>query len=104
MCRIDHQLVSLAILGCEACKYLAESAHPAPSDEPIVNRLVRAIFSWCIAPAQPVADHKNNPADNPPIIDPGTPCDSGKYGSILRICASLNQIRSLMAMPPSHHH
>ncbi len=28
------------------------------------------------------------------------PCDNGKYGSIRRICASDNQIRSLMATPP----
>lgn len=34
----------------------------------------------------------------------GTPCHSGKYGSIRRICASDNQIKSLMSAPPSHRH
>jgi hypothetical protein len=31
----------------------------------------------------------------------GTPCDSGKYGSIRRICASDKSIKSLIAISPS---
>jgi len=34
----------------------------------------------------------------------GMPCDSGKYGAIRRICASGNQISSLMATPPLRRH
>jgi hypothetical protein len=30
----------------------------------------------------------------------GIPCDSGKYGSIRRICASDSKIKSPMAAPP----
>lgn len=33
-------------------------------------------------------------------ITRGTPCESGKYGSTQRICASGSQIKSLMATPP----
>ncbi len=34
----------------------------------------------------------------------GIPCDSGKYGSIRRICASDNPIGSLMTTPPQRSH
>jgi hypothetical protein len=33
------------------------------------DRLVRAILARHISPAQPVPDHEDDPADDPPIID-----------------------------------
>jgi len=45
-------------------------AQPAPADEPIVDRLVRPILARCIAPTKAIADHKDDPADDPSIIDP----------------------------------
>jgi hypothetical protein len=68
-------------------------------DEPVVDRLRRAVLSRRITPAQTVPDDEDDAADDPAVIDPQNSCDSGKYGSIRRICASDNQIRSLMATP-----
>jgi hypothetical protein len=91
MRRIDHQLIRLARFGYKACKYLIEhpydgfptilriagtsaiSAHTAPANEPVVNGLGRAIRPWRIAPAQPVANDKDNPADDPTVINAGNP-------------------------------
>ncbi len=73
MCRIDHQLIRLARFGCEACKYLVEHTHRAPSDKPVVDRLGRAILRWSVAPAQPIADYENNTADDPTVIDARNP-------------------------------
>ena len=71
MCRIDHHLIRLARLGCEACEYLVEHAHTAPADEPIVDRFGWPVLRWSIAPAQPVADYENDATDNPAVIDAG---------------------------------
>ena len=67
---VDHQLVGLAALGGKGCEDAVEHAHPAPADEAVVDRFVRTVIGWSIAPALPVADHKDDPADDPPIIDP----------------------------------
>ena len=32
-----------------------------PAHEPVVKCLVRAIFQWCITPAQPIADNEDYP-------------------------------------------
>ena len=49
---------------------LVEHAHAAPADEPVVDSLGRAILGRGIAPAQTIADHEDDTADNPPVIDP----------------------------------
>ena len=67
---IDHQLIRPPALGRQRRKNEVEHARPAPADEAIVDRLVRAIVLRCVAPAQPVADHKDGPADHPSIVDP----------------------------------
>lgn len=41
-------------------------------------------------------DHEDDPRYHPAIIDPRHPVESGKYGSIRRICASVSQIKSPM--------
>jgi hypothetical protein len=96
MRRIDHQLVGFATLGRECCEDPVEHAKSAPPDEAVVDRFGRTIVSGRITPPQAVPDDKNDTASS----TRGPPCDSGKYGSIRRICASDNQIRSLMATPP----
>jgi hypothetical protein len=78
---------------------LVEHAEPAPLDETVVGRLRRTVLGGSITPTRSVPDHKDDTADDPTIIDRGTPCDSGKHGSVRRICASDSQIRSLMATP-----
>jgi hypothetical protein len=37
-----------------------------------MKRLMRAVLFWSGLPLQSVADHIDNTADNPPVIDLGT--------------------------------
>ena len=84
---INHQLVKLARLGGQACEYLVEhpsdgfptmpciagtfaiSAHRAPADNPILDRLGWPIRPWRIAPAQTALDYENDTADDPTVIN-----------------------------------
>jgi len=68
---VDHQLIWLAALRRQSREDLVEHAHAAPADEPVGDRLGRAILGRDITPAQTVADHEDDTADNPPIINPG---------------------------------
>lgn len=70
---IDHQLIWLPALGGELGEDAVEHAHAAPADEPIVERLGWPILGGSIAPAQAIADHEDDTADNPRVIDPGHP-------------------------------
>lgn len=67
---VDHQPIRLPALGGGLGEDAVEHAQAAPADEPVVDRLVRAITGRCITPAEPVPDHENNAAHNPPVIDP----------------------------------
>ena len=67
---VDHQLVRLPTLGSELSKDPVEHAQAAPADEPVVDRLVRAIAKRRITPAQSVPDHEDDAAHDPPIIYP----------------------------------
>jgi hypothetical protein len=97
---VDHQLVRLATLGRQRRENAVEDAEAAPADEPVVDCLVRAVVLRSIAPAWPLRITKIMPLMTRRSSTRGTPCDCGKCCSILRICASDNQIRSLMATPP----
>ena len=70
---VDHDPLRFAALARQFGENLVEHAQAAPSNEPIVDRLVRAIIARSVAPAQPVLDHKDDGADDPPIIDPRDP-------------------------------
>ncbi len=67
---IDHQPIGLPALGSELGEDPVEHAQAAPADEAVVDRLVRPIVGRRIAPAQPVPDHEDDAAHDPPIIDP----------------------------------
>ena len=67
---VDHELIGLAALGGELGKDPVEHAQAAPADEAVVDRLMRTIGGRRITPAQPVPDHEDDTADDPPIIDP----------------------------------
>ena len=100
MGRIDHQRIRLAALGRQCGKNAVKDHHTAPADKPVVDRLVRAIVRRGITPAQAVADHKDDAADDAPVIDPGNPMRQWKIR--LESGASAppdNQIKSLMAAP-----
>lgn len=67
---IDHELIGLCALGGELGKDAVEESQAAPADEPVVDRLVRAITSRRISPAQSVPDHKDDAAYDLTVIDP----------------------------------
>jgi hypothetical protein len=67
---VDRQLIGLAALCRQFGKYPVEHAEAAPADEAVVDRLVKIVFSGRVAPPQPVPDHEEDAADDPPVIDP----------------------------------
>ncbi len=67
---IDHQLIRLAALRSQCGKDLVEHAKPAPADEPVVDRLVRAILARRVSPAQSIPGHDDGPALDPTIVNP----------------------------------
>ena len=67
---VDHQLLRDANFGSQGRGDALEDAHPAPANEAVVERLVRAVAAWRILPHQPVADDVDDPADHPPVINP----------------------------------
>src|ERR1700710_2928317 len=70
---VDHQLVGLSTLGSQRGEDTVEDAQAAPSNEAVIDRLVRPIVCRRIAPAKAVADHEDDTADNPLVINPGHP-------------------------------
>ena len=60
MGRIDHQLVGINSFSGQTCKYPVEHAQLAPADEAVVDRPVRAVLGWRIAPPQAVPDDEDN--------------------------------------------
>lgn len=73
MGRINHHLIRRPGHVGKLSEYPVEHAKPAPTDEPVVDRLVRAVIRWGVTPAQPVADHKDDATENPPVINPRNP-------------------------------
>jgi len=73
MGRIDHQLLGPSAFCRKLGEDPVEHSQPAPAHEAVVDRLVWAIVLGRIAPPKPVPDHEDDPADHPPVIDPGNP-------------------------------
>ena len=69
MRRVDHDALRLRAFAREGREDSIEDAQLAPADEAVVERLVRPIGLGRILPLQTVADHVDNPADDPPVID-----------------------------------
>src|SRR6476661_7020378 len=93
MRRIDHQPRRLAGLACQFGEYLVEHPETAPAHEPVIDRLVRTIFAWCIAPAQPVPDDEDNPAYHSPVVNSRDPVLQRKIplGASAPLTAETNQ-------------
>ena len=68
---VDHQQVGLSGLAREGGEDAVEHAEAAPAYEAIVERLVRAVVKWHIAPAHTAADHVHDAADHAAIVDAG---------------------------------
>ena len=99
VCGVDHQLIPFAALCSKRREEPVEHAHAAPADEPVVDCLRLPVCRRCVPPAQAIADHEDDAADDPTIIDPLNPVRQPKMRLYPAICASDNQIRSLMATP-----
>src|SRR5271155_2280603 len=70
---VDHDPLRFAALARQFGENLVEHTQAAPANKPIVDRLVRAIVARSVAPTQPVLDHKDDRADDPPIVHPRNP-------------------------------
>src|SRR3984885_14755862 len=70
---VDHDPLRFAALARQFGENLVEHAQATPANEPIVDRLVRAIVGRSVAPTQPVLDHEHDRADDPPIVHPRDP-------------------------------
>jgi len=60
-------------LAGKAGEDVVENTQPTPPDEAAVERLVRAVAGWRVLPLQSVADHVDDAAHHPPVINPGNP-------------------------------
>ena len=69
--RVDHQPIRWAGFRGQGRKYAIEHAHPGPSDEPVVQGLMRSVDLGRVTPSQPIANDVNDAADNPTIIHTG---------------------------------
>jgi hypothetical protein len=78
---------------------LVGHAQPAPADEPVTDRLVRAILPWFVTPPKNIPNHKHDGAHNPPVIHPRDAVRQRKNPSIRRICSSESKNKSAMAKP-----
>src|SRR5947209_6395963 len=94
---VDHDPLRLAAFGRQCGEYLVEHTQPAPTDEAVIDRLMRTVFLRRVAPAHSVLDYKHDGADDAPVIHPSDPMRERKYGEIRRICASDSKNRSDMA-------
>ena len=65
---VDHDPLRFAALARQFGEYLVEHAQAAPADEPIVDRLVRAIVARSVAPTQPVVGLVNTLADDRDLV------------------------------------
>jgi hypothetical protein len=70
---VYHQLIRLAAFGRQRGEDPVENAQPAPTDEAVVDRLVRPIRLRRITPAQAVPDDEDDAADDPAVIYPRHP-------------------------------
>jgi len=97
---VDQQPIRLASLRRQRREDAVEHAEPAPADEAVVNRVMPVLSFGASRQRSPLRITKIMSLMIRRSSTPGIPCDSGKWGSIRRICASDNKIRSLMATPP----
>src|SRR5215475_7927521 len=68
MRRVDHQPVRRTCLACQGREDALEHTAPAPTDEAIIQGLMRTVASRSVLPLQAVVDDVDNPADHTTII------------------------------------
>jgi hypothetical protein len=98
---IDHQRVGLPRRSRERLENPIEHAEFAPSQETIVERLVRTVFLRRVLPLKSMFQHVNKPLTTRRSSTRGMPWASGKYGLIRPNCDGVSKNKSLMAVPPA---
>lgn len=75
---VDHDGFGLGFLGGEAFHHPSEYPHRAPPLPAVVQCLVRPVFLRRIAPTQAVPVDEDDPAQDPPVIDPRLSMTAGE--------------------------
>jgi hypothetical protein len=65
---VDHHPLGIAALVRQRCEDLVEHPKAAPTNKPIVDRLVRTILRRGVAPTKPILDHKHDRAHDPTVV------------------------------------
>lgn len=73
MRRIDHDALGFRSFPGKPDENAVEHAEPALANEAVVERLVRPVAGWRVLPLQAVADHVDDAAHHPPVIDTRNP-------------------------------
>jgi hypothetical protein len=100
---VDHQPLGLASLARETGEEAIEDAQAAPSDEAVVQGLVRTVGGWRVAPARPLRITKTMPLTTRRSSTRGMPWESGKKGAMRSIWAGESRTTSAMAVPPPRY-
>ena len=66
---VDHDRIRLTGPACQLGEDAVEHPQPAPTDEAVVDGLVRTLAFGCIAPHQPMLDNVNDTRHDPPVIN-----------------------------------
>src|SRR5262245_17538007 len=69
MSGVDHDPLWLWPFAGKCRENPVKHTETAPADEAVVKRLMRSIAARRILPLQAVADHIDDAADNPPVVD-----------------------------------
>lgn len=70
MSGIDHDALRFGPLAGKAGEDAVKHPEPAPADETVVERLVRAVAFGRVLPLQAVLDDIDDAAHHPPVIHP----------------------------------
>jgi hypothetical protein len=70
MRRVNHDTLGFWPFAGEPGEDAVEDAEPAPANEAVVERLVRTLASRRVLPLETVADHVDDAAHHPAVIDP----------------------------------
>ena len=69
VCGVDHDFLGIPAAFGKLGEDAPEHAHLTPTNEAVVDCLVRPVACRHVAPPQAIADHEDDAADHPAIID-----------------------------------
>ena len=69
------------VAGYQAAEYLIKDAFQRPTDETVIEGLVRSINFGRVPPSQAIADDVDNSADDTAVVDTGPAVRSWEVGS-----------------------